>query len=307
MRNCPSCQSELPENARFCPQCGEKVFEETLTCPDCGAENAINAKFCFHCGMEFFINQPPPMNDIFRENPVENIEQLLVDDFKEAFKERIEAEHNPTNYDKYVKRFNHSDFKTGFEFRMKQLAEQVQQLREQGSSQDEQPFIQKAYEDLLDYFIIHYCQDLNEIVLPETILKYQNIKEEDIDLGQMIMDYLDFGNEEETVYTDFVAMPFQKLKNATDSFLFPHKEEKILFICDQTVLGSLKEGFALTEAAIYWKAHFEPAQSFTFPEIAEVKRQEDWLTINGHFFNVNKSVNLKLMKLLKKLKRIEVK
>lgn len=302
MRNCHSCQTELSENARFCHQCGEKVFEETLTCPDCGAENSINAKFCFHCGMMFFSEEKPPLNDLFEENPVENIEQELVDDFKEAFKKRIEAEHNPEDYPQYVELFNHSDFRTGFEFRMKQLAEQVKGLRESGKSNTETDFVQRAFQELLDYFIIHYCKHLNEIALPEAILKYQNVKLEDIDIAQMILDYLDFEKEDEVVYTDFVAMPFQKLKNATQSFLFPEKDEKILFICDQTVLGSCKEGFALTQKGIYWKAHFEPAKQISYSELEEIIRQEDWITINEQFFNVNPSVNLKLMKLLKKLK-----
>ena len=34
----------------------------------------------------------------------------------------------------------------------------------------------------------------------------------------------------------------------------------------------------------------------------EVKKEKNWLTINDHFFNANPSLNLKLCKLLKKLR-----
>lgn len=342
MRNCQACQSDLPENARFCPQCGEKVFEETLTCPDCGAENGINTKFCFHCGIKFFnepnppqleleldlesnltppetereiefdINIPPKkeskpdteINDIFEESRLEDIQKFIFEKFTLAFKERIEAEHNPNAYTDYLKHFNDSDFKKGFDYRIKQLSEQIQKRRESGQQKGEDAILQKAFDESLDYFIIHYCKELNEIDLPEAILKHQNTNLNDIDLAQMILDYLDFENEDEAVYLDFIIMPIQKLKNASKSFLFPEHQEKILFICDQSVLGSCKEGVAMTEKGLYWKALFEKPNKVLYQDLKEIKRQEDWITINGNFFNVNQSLNLKLLKLLKKLKSL---
>lgn len=312
MRNCNSCQKELLENAKFCHHCGAKVLEVTLDCPQCGAENDQDSKFCFLCGFDFFVKeaeepiekQEPEVHDIFEANPNENIEEELVALFTEAFKKRIEEEHNNTKFEDYAKRFNESDFKISFEFRVKQLAEEIEkiQIRNKNPEVEKKALLDRAFEDLLDYFIIRFCVDFNEIDLPETILKYQNIKPQDIDKAQMILDYLDFDKEDEIVYTDFLKMPFDKLKNAGQSFLFPEKEEKILFICDQSLMGSCKEGFALTEKGIYWKAHFEKAEKVLYHDLTEIKRQEDWITINGHFFNVNKSINLKLLKLLKRLR-----
>ena len=155
---------------------------------------------------------------------------------------------------------------------------------------------------MLDYFIIRYCQDLNEIPLPEAILKYQDLSLEQIDLFEMIPDYLNFDQEEEKVFTDFLKMPLDKLKNASQSFLFPQKNEKILFICDQSLLGSCKEGFAMTEKALYWKAHLEKARVVQYNQLAKIERTKDWINVNDHFFNVNPSLNLKMMKLLKKLR-----
>jgi len=73
-------------------------------------------------------------------------------------------------------------------------------------------------------------------------------------------------------------------------------------ICDQSVLGSLKEGFAFTEKAIYWRMHFEPARKVSYENISEIKREKDWITINGHFFNTTNSLNIRILKLLRKLK-----
>ena len=118
----------------------------------------------------------------------------------------------------------------------------------------------------------------------------------------MIPDYLALDLEGEKVYTDFLKMPLDKLKNASKSFLFPEKDEKILFICDQSILGSCKEGFAMTEKALYWKAHLEKARAVDYRLLDEIKRTKEWISINGDFFNVSPSINLKMMKLLKKLR-----
>ena len=123
--------------------------------------------------------------------------------------------------------------------------------------EDESTLLNTAFTDLTDYFVIHYCPDLNDIPLPEEILKYQNISPEKTDLSELVTDYLDFKNENERAHFDFVKMPLQRMRNASKSFLFPEKGEKIFFICDQTLLGNGKEGFAMTEKALYWKMPFE--------------------------------------------------
>jgi hypothetical protein len=319
---CPDCGAENGINSKFCFHCGVKFFS-TETPPQLELEldptptSSDDPKN--EIEFELDLNPPPTeelelepeieeiepepvISDLFEED-AETIQKKIFGQFMMAFKERIELEHNPNNHQKYVDYFNESDFKKGFDYRVKQLSEEILKLRESTLDQaKEEAILQRAFDESLDYFIIHYCKHLNEIDLPESILKYQNANIEEVDLAQMILDYLDFESEEETVYLDFITMPIQKLKNAGKSFLFPEKDEKILFICDQSVLGSCKEGFAMTEQGLYWKAIFEKPNQVLYRDIKEVKRQEDWITINGKFFNVNHSLNLKLLKLLKKLK-----
>jgi len=44
---CPNCDCQNPEAAKFCDACGTPL---PLGCPACGAPNRTNAKFCSTCG-----------------------------------------------------------------------------------------------------------------------------------------------------------------------------------------------------------------------------------------------------------------
>src|SRR5215216_6547319 len=44
---CPQCQHENPDRAKFCLECGTRL---ALTCTQCGTELPPNAKFCLECG-----------------------------------------------------------------------------------------------------------------------------------------------------------------------------------------------------------------------------------------------------------------
>jgi len=310
MKNCRSCQEAIPENARFCPFCGTGVIEETITCPSCGEENELHADTCTNCGFHFFTGKKeprqetpaPPPNDIFDTSHAEGIEQELADRFSLAFERRLAEEHKSSLHNAYIDRFYKSDFRNSVEFRLQQMAEEIQGAPE--NSLDNNRMLNPALEELLDFFIIRYCQDLNETHFPEEILRWQGLPLEKINTGQLIADYLDFDREGESVFTNFVTMPAQKLKNAAQQFLFPQKGETIFFICDLSILGNCKEGFAMTRDCIYWKMPLEKKQRVFYKKLEEIKRQGDWITINGIFFNANKSLNLKLLRLLKKLREL---
>ena len=44
---CPKCQFENPEGAKFCNECGNKL---QLACSECGKVNPTGSKFCNECG-----------------------------------------------------------------------------------------------------------------------------------------------------------------------------------------------------------------------------------------------------------------
>jgi class 3 adenylate cyclase/tetratricopeptide (TPR) repeat protein len=47
--NCPQCQSENPEDAKFCIDCGAPM---ELPCPNCGAPTPAKGRFCKECGSD---------------------------------------------------------------------------------------------------------------------------------------------------------------------------------------------------------------------------------------------------------------
>lgn len=255
-------------------------------CHHCGTVLPEAAKFCHNCGK--------PQESQTQEEPTifdqeDSAEKEFIDLFFQMLRKRIEEEFLSDKFQAYSEMVYESGFRDTLYRRAAQYAE-------------EQDAPGPTLNDLLDFFIIHFCKKLNQVYFPEAILSYQNVEEDQIDLFKMTLDYLDFANESETYYTDFLAMPLEQLRNAGKFFLFPDKEERILLICDQSFFGSCKEGFALTEKAIYWKAYLQTARKVAFKDLTEIKREKDWITINGHFFNVNLGLNLKLQMLLRKLK-----
>ncbi len=279
MKKCPSCRTPLPEEARFCFECGAKQGSRRTTTTRRG--DSLDFK-----------------GDLARQ---------ITDRFFKALKERVKEEHQPEQFQDYSERLYESGFRDTVQLRSRQLSEELLDLWEDGDVEQREAlaFIQDVFDELLDFFIIHFCQDINDVELPETILQYQGVEWNKVNLIEMIQDYLDMAKESEAYYTNFLLMPLDKLKNAGKSFLFPAKKEKILLIADQSLFGSCKEGFALTEYAIYWKAHLEKARKVPYDSLDEIKRHKDWITINGYFFSVNKSINLKMLKLLKKVRNLQ--
>lgn len=305
--NCHVCQTELLPKAQFCHICGAPVRVSTDGCPSCGAERREGALVCHQCGHRFAekyvgLNSRYPLHL--------NNAKLLQEDLKAHFfdflKERLREEQDVRLYKTYLEHFFTSDFSRRFESRIEQCAREVESLYRTGdlsAQQRVEALLDRTFGDICDFFIIHYCASFNPIPLPEAMLEYANVERlEEVDLLMMILDFLDFENEEETVYTDFLAMPMEKLQQAAKQYLFPGKDEKILLICDQSLTGTGKEGFAFTEKALYWRMHFHPPQAVFYDQLRELVKAKDWITINGHFFNVNPTLNVKMLKLLRKMR-----
>lgn len=277
MKSCPNCQTSLPDEARFCFQCGAPQPQHN----DRGIPALIDWE--------------------------QDVAAQITAHFFANLQEKVRDEYGQTEHLPFSERVYESGFRDIVERRAKQVGEKLEtQLNLDAISlKTANKKVVALLEELTDFFVIRYCQDLLQVPLPESILKYQHLKLEEIDLFQMVLDYLDFAHESEVVYTDFLVMPVEKLKNAGRSFLFPEKNEKILLICDQSLFGSCKEGFALTEKGIYWKAHLQKARQVQYDQIRGVEKEKDWININGYFFNVNVSLNQKMLKLLKKLRQLQ--
>ncbi|NIV38780.1 MAG: zinc-ribbon domain-containing protein, partial [Anaerolineae bacterium] len=52
---CPKCQTENREGARFCGSCGASLL---ISCPACGVELVPGLRFCDACGRELAALSP---------------------------------------------------------------------------------------------------------------------------------------------------------------------------------------------------------------------------------------------------------
>ncbi len=308
MSRCPNCQIIIIEKASYCHGCGKALRVNCLTC---ATSNSILNLNCRNCGdhIPVFPDQKGPeslrFTLDFRETSTLN--HQIINHFFEALRTAVAEEHDIRKIEEYLDTFASSPFKSVVEKKSLELAEEAYTIH---CKQNEEVVIlvdkllKENLDPLVDQFIIKYCQEINQVNFSSDILNHAYSNKENVKIPDLIKDYLDPEKEEEIIYVDIKKVPESKLKNARQSFLFPEVDEQLLLLCDQTVFGSCKEGFAITNEAIYWKAHFHPAQSIAFKDIIWVKKDTDWITINNLFFNVNPSLNIKMLKLLKKLQKI---
>jgi Double zinc ribbon len=308
MNLCPNCASELIPGAKFCHRCGDKVQEKTKACPSCSHQNPYASVFCHHCRYHF--EQKETTRTTYQpafpfDFGVYDLTPQVKDLFFKSLHERVHTEFDGQRHSEYVERFYRSRFQDVYQVRSNQIADEVTQLWERFGKEgleDIDRRVEAAFDGLLDYFMIQYCPDLHGMALPEAILKYERLRADRIDLWQMIRDFLDLEREEEVVYLDFVTMPETFLANACKEFLRAKRKERVFFVCDLSLRGNCKEGFAMTDSAIYWKMPFDKARQIGYNELQQLIKAKDHLLINDLFFTANPGLNLKLFKLLKKLR-----
>ena len=71
---CPECQFENRDEAKFCGECGHK-FE--ISCPKCGADNRFGNKFCDECGYD--LSHPKEAPSIDYSEPQSYTPKFLAD------------------------------------------------------------------------------------------------------------------------------------------------------------------------------------------------------------------------------------
>jgi hypothetical protein len=278
MKHCAQCETPLPEAARFCHHCGAPQFL------------ALEAP-------------PRPLLDWKAELPPQ---------FMELFFQRLDRaiveEQDPRRGETYHERLHARGFDEILRRRFVQLAGEIRRVNigERAVVRGVERRVESALSELIDLFFIRHCADINANPLPEAILRYAQALPQEVDIGQMIHDFLDLEKERETeaIYLarDFIQLSPDELRAAGKYFLFPAPSERILLLVDQGLLGAFRQGVAFTERALYWKAHLEEARQAPYDSLNELKREKNWLLINGHYFHVNPAFDVKTLKLLRKLR-----
>lgn len=219
---------------------------------------------------------------------------------------RVQDEHDGKQYSEFVELFYRKKFQDTLTQRHNLLLEEFLSI-EQKMPLPEKPkerLLTHTIENLVDYFIYTYCKDLNDVFPYPLILRYADAKPEQTKNAAFFFDFLQLQDENLLIYRDFIGMPQEKLKNAFQSFLFTERDELVYFICDLSLTGSGKEGFAISNKRMYWRMPLGKSHSVSFDNVQNIKHEKEWLEINGLFFNVNKSLNMKILRMFKKIKLI---
>lgn len=89
---CPNCQFENRERAKFCSECGHK-FE--IICPECKATCRVGSKFCDECGYKFTVKPAVPTKDLSFDEKLNKIQRYLPRGLAEKIlsqRDKIEGE-----------------------------------------------------------------------------------------------------------------------------------------------------------------------------------------------------------------------
>jgi len=90
--NCPKCQFENREGAKFCKECGNKL---ELACPSCGHPYQPGSKFCDECGHNLTLPSEPPPKDLSFDEKLDKIQRYLPKGLTEKIlsqRDKIEGE-----------------------------------------------------------------------------------------------------------------------------------------------------------------------------------------------------------------------
>ncbi len=321
-KHCPDCDSRIPAVARFCFSCGyPQPDEEPMETPAGGQapeevlllDELPITKATQKMDTSAFTAKPKPAapesasaNTSTTSSDKKLKKTVTPAELKQAFRnhlqDRVLAYFGERKLKKYLSLLEES---TAFQqVRDGSLTNLATWLNERQPSRATQDRRRDVLADLAEYFIVETAAELSNNVLPQRLLRYQSVNWDTADLFRLVMDYLDFEAESEQVYTDFVAMPAKALKNASRSFLRAAKDERIFFICDQSLISSAKNGFAVTDSGIYWKNVLQPAGAATFTTLKETRLDQGHVVIDGQFFDAGNRLNLKVAVLLDKLRRM---
>ena len=281
---CPNCGDTVPETARFCPNCGHRLEEEILELHDVTPTPPAEAQ----------AEAPPPT--------------LLVADLRAAFEdhlgERLTAYFGADRLPDYLAVYRKDGtFRQIRDVSLRSLTDYLNRELVPSKGQRRRDDVLAG---LVEYFVVETAVELHPGALPQRLLRYQSVDWTTVGLFKLVMDYLDLDRETETVYTDFITTPARVLRNATRSYLGAGRDERLLLICDQSLLGSGKQGFALTDSALYWKNVLQPAGTVTYTTLQKVEVHDGHLLLNSQYFDAGKRLNLRVAVLLDKLRRINL-
>ena len=89
---CPKCQFENVDGAKFCNECGSRL---EISCPDCSKINPPGSKFCNECGQNLTSPQEPIEKELSFDEKIDKIQRYLPKGLTDKIlsqRDRIEGE-----------------------------------------------------------------------------------------------------------------------------------------------------------------------------------------------------------------------
>ncbi len=296
---CANCGVAVPAGAVFCPNCGHRlgVEDDLLDLEDFPLEETEDSP-------EPEVSVPPALEG---SSPSAEITPLeLRSELEDRLGERLSAYFGAEVLPDYLKRYRRDeDFHRIRDVSLQGLArylntEGVTQRMARRRRRD-------TLGELVEYFVVESGRTVHgDELFNQRLLRYQGADWKQVDLFRLVKDYLQLDGQELRVYTDFVTTPPKVLRKATASYLRAGRDERVFFIVDQSLFGSGKHGFALTDSNIYWKNVLQPAGSATYTTLTIVEVKEGHLMIDGQYFDAGRTVNLRVALLLDKLRRMDL-
>jgi len=71
---CPNCQVENPEEAKFCIKCGKPM---EFHCPKCGSKTPVIGDFCMECGHNLILPSEPSPKELSFDEKLDKIQRYL--------------------------------------------------------------------------------------------------------------------------------------------------------------------------------------------------------------------------------------
>jgi len=90
--DCPSCQAENPQGAKFCVECGNKL---EVICPQCKFSNSPSFKYCSECGCQLTVPSKQATKELSFDEKLDKIQRYLPKGITEkilSHRDRIEGE-----------------------------------------------------------------------------------------------------------------------------------------------------------------------------------------------------------------------
>ncbi len=333
MQKCKSCQGILLPGANFCHKCGanvNEIIETEVPMDTVVVVSSTQTEIDFELVSSESIEKNPvetyldtlsePVaqfeeiqhNSTFKkeENKKKDPDLLDLTDFKALFfnalHQRVQDEHNHRQYSDFVELFYQKKFLETLTQRYDALIDEFLIIEKKMPLPElpKQKLLTNTIENLIDYFIYNYCRGLDDVYPAPVILRYADALPNQIKNAMFFYDFLQLQDENILLYKDFIAMPQEKLRNTFQSYLFTERDELVYFICDLSLTGSGKEGFAISNKRMYWRMPLGKSHSVSFDNLQTIRHEKEWLEINGLFFNINHGLNMKMLRMMKKIKLI---